>query len=59
MNILKSSAVLAFMTLAISSCGDRSAKDSNHSGNAELVNEQLHSDSQPTDSLKMQEVTET
>lgn len=59
MNILKSSAVLAFMTLAISSCGDRSAKDSNHSGNAELVSEQLHSDSQPTDSLKMQEVTET
>lgn len=59
MNILNSSVVLAFIVLAISSCGGRSAKDSNHSGNAEQVSEQLPSDNQPTDSLNIMEVTET
>ena len=58
MNILKSSAVLAFIVLAISSCGGRSAKDSNHSGNAEQVNE-LPPVTQPTNSLNIMEVTET
>lgn len=47
------------MALAISSCGGRSTKDSNHSGNAEQVSEQLPSDSQPTGSLNIMEVTET
>ena len=60
MSILNSSVVaLAFIVLAISSCGGRSAKDSNHSGNAEQVCEQLPSDSQPTNSLNIMEVTET
>ena len=59
MNILKSSAVLAFMVIVMSSCGGRGTKDSNHSGNAEQVSEQLSSDSQPTDSLNVMEVTET
>ena len=40
MNILNSSAALACIILAISSCGGRSAKDSNHRGNAEQVSEQ-------------------
>ena len=59
MNILNSSVALAFIVLAISSCGGRGTKDSNHSGNAEQVCEQLPSDSQPTGSLNIMEVTET
>lgn len=59
MSIFKSSAALAFMALAISSCGGRSTKDSHNSDNAEQVNEQLPPVSQLSDSLNVMEVTET
>ncbi|HIW87673.1 MAG TPA: hypothetical protein IAC47_05305 [Candidatus Onthomorpha intestinigallinarum] len=59
MSILKSSAILAFMAIVISSCGGRGTKDSHNSDNAEQVNEQLPPVSQPRDSLSTMEVTET
>ena len=59
MSILNSSVALACIVLAISSCGGRSTKDSNHSGNAEQVNEQLPPVSQSADSLNTMKVTET
>ena len=51
--------VVTIAATAVCACGNNTTKNSNHSGNAELVNEQLPPVSQPRDSLSTMEVTET